>query len=112
MNEMLIGLDIRGAREGCSRIVFPMLTPERPVGAEEPPGQLTRQSILVNETAELVAPSQPDWLRIANTQRLLCWWASGACRPSERRRAMFVVGAVANTSSKLAVNLASRSRIR
>jgi hypothetical protein len=46
----------------------------------------------VNETAELVAPAQPDWLRIADTQRFLCWWASGACRPSERRRAMFVVG--------------------
>jgi hypothetical protein len=47
----------------------------------------------VNETAELVAPAQPDWLRIADTQRFLCWWASGACRPGEQRWAMFVVGA-------------------
>jgi hypothetical protein len=46
----------------------------------------------VNESAELVAPSQLDWFRIADTQLLLCWWASVACRPSERRRAMFVVG--------------------
>src|ERR1035441_7864653 len=93
MNETLNGLDVLGRARRASPNRAPNVDSRTSCRFRETrPSSRRHESVLVNESAELVAPSQLDWFRIADTQLLLCWWVSGACRPSERRRAMFVVG--------------------